>query len=341
MEVAIIGITGYAGTVLYELLTNHPQISQINLYAHNLTQSTPLGKITGQFSFGEQIVYPYDAQQIMENNDVVFFATPAGVTSKLAQPFLKQLFPVIDLSGDFRLNDPKQYEKWYQKPAANEDELKSAYYGLADLQNNDDQKYVANPGCYATSILLGLAPLVQNDLIQPDSILIDAKSGFSGAGKKLTTMNHFVNAHDNLQIYKPNQHKHIPEIMQKLKEWNQNVDYIQFMTTVVPMNRGIMSSIYVQIKPKIRFQNIQDAFKTCYQNSPFVFTTPNLPTVKEVVGTNECHLGFSYNPKTNYLLVDSVIDNMIKGAAGQAIQNLNQLFHFSITDGLKLTPTLP
>ncbi|MEJ6399907.1 N-acetyl-gamma-glutamyl-phosphate reductase [Nicoliella lavandulae] len=341
MQVAIIGITGYAGMVLYGLLKKHPGIIQINLYQHDLIEPTPLEELAPQYENTNKAVQPYDSAEIIKNNDAVFFATPAGVTSKLAQPFLDADFPVIDLSGDFRLKNGAEYEKWYHKPAADNDELAKSYYGLADLSTNPGKNYIANPGCYATSVLLGLAPLVQSDLIDPDSIVIDAKSGLSGAGKQLSESSHFIQSNENLQIYKPNEHKHIPEIMAQLKQWNPKVDHIQFMTTLVPINRGIMSSIYVKVKPGVTEAMIKEHFENVYHSSKFVKIYNHLPTIKGVVGTNECHIGLSYNPTTHYLLVDSVIDNMIKGAAGQAIQNFNQLFAFDADFGLQLNPVLP
>ncbi|MHA8137710.1 N-acetyl-gamma-glutamyl-phosphate reductase [Lactobacillaceae bacterium Scapto_B20] len=342
MNVAIIGITGYAGMVLYGLLKNHPGVMNINLYQHDLEAPIPLQEVAPQFSSDHKMVLPYDSQTIINDNHAVFFATPAGVTSKLAKPFIDAEFPVIDLSGDFRLKDGKEYEDWYNKPAAPADELKQAYYGLADLADNPGKNYVANPGCYATSILLGLAPLIQADMVDLDNIIIDSKSGLSGAGKQLTASSHFIQAQDNLQIYKPNQHKHIPEIMAMLKQWNPKIDHIQFMTTLVPINRGIMSSIYVKVKPGIDEEMIKEQFDKVYHHDPFVKVMDDqLPSVKNVVGTNECHIGINYNPVTNYLLIDSVIDNMIKGAAGQAIQNFNQLFAFEADFGLKLNPVLP
>ncbi|WP_395320280.1 N-acetyl-gamma-glutamyl-phosphate reductase [Fructilactobacillus frigidiflavus] len=342
MKVAVVGITGYSGMVLYQLLKQHSEVSEINFYQHDLTEPLPISEVVENFSTDEHLLLPYDSQTIMADNQVVFFATSAGVTANLAQPFLEADFPVIDLSGDFRLQDGKQYESWYHKPAVSPELLQQAYYGLADLDENPGKNYVANPGCYATATLLGLAPLVANDLIDLDSIIVDAKSGFSGAGKKLSNLTHFVQAHDNLQIYKANQHQHIPEIMAKLQQWNDKVQHIQFMTTLVPINRGIMSSIYVKVKAGVTFNQIKQQFETTYGNSPFVqVMTDHLPTLKSVVGTNNCQIGLAYNPVTGYLLIDSVIDNMIKGAAGQAIQNFNQLFKFKNNTGLNLSPVLP
>ncbi|CAK8054732.1 N-acetyl-gamma-glutamyl-phosphate reductase [Eupransor demetentiae] len=339
MKVALTGITGYAGLQLYYLLSQHPKVEAIQIYQHDLEKPEHVAKLNPRLSEVTALAKPYDSGAIMEENDVLFLATPAGVSSHWAQPYLAANFPVIDLSGDFRLKNPAQYEKWYQKDAASKDALAQAYYGLADLKENPGQHYVANPGCYPTATLLGLAPLVKQNLIEVDSILVDAKSGLTGAGKALKKANHFVQANENLQVYKPNQHQHIPEILQMLQSWNPDVKQLQFMTTLVPVDRGIMASIYVKVKAGITEEKLEQAFREQYANAPFVFIQEEgLPDLKSVVGTNNCRIGLAYNPETKYLLVVSVIDNMLKGASGQAVQNFNQLFDFSSTAGLHLQP---
>ncbi|WEV54686.1 N-acetyl-gamma-glutamyl-phosphate reductase [Leuconostocaceae bacterium ESL0723] len=341
MNVALTGITGYAGMQLYNLLKNHPQVDQINVYQHDLKEAIDLAQLNPKLGTTDQEAYPYNAQAVMNHNQVIFFATPAGVTAELATPYLAANFPVIDLSGDFRLPDPKDYENWYHKTPAQAEELEQAYYGLADLEHNPGKTYVANPGCYATATLLGLAPAVQDGLIEPDSIIVDAKSGLSGAGKSLTPSSHFVQANENLQVYKANEHKHIPEILNTLQGWNNEVPYLQFMTTLVPMDKGILASIYAKVKPGYDEEDLIEHYQDTYADSPFVTVfNEGLPDVKSVVNTNDCKIGLAYNPVTNTVLIVSVIDNMLKGAAGQAVQNFNQLFDFDITDGLHFAPTL-
>ncbi|GAF37796.1 N-acetyl-gamma-glutamyl-phosphate reductase [Lentilactobacillus farraginis] len=341
MQAALVGVTGYAGMVLYQLLKGHPNIKKINIYDHKLTAPADLASVAPVFKYENVQVQPYEPSQIMAANDVVFFATSAGVTAKASQPFLDNHFPVIDLSGDLRLNTRDQYEKWYHKPAAPEKSLQQAHYGLAEFESVKGQTYVANPGCYATATLLGLAPLVQKQLIDVNSIIVDAKSGTSGAGKKLSASTHFTEANDNLQIYKPNQHQHIPEIVQELQKWDQHVSTIQFMTTLIPVTRGIMSTIYARVNAGVNQAQLEQAYHHSYDQQPFVhFTDTELPTIKQVVGTNNCDIGLAYNPETKIVMIDSVIDNMLKGAAGQAVQNLNQMFDYPETAGLALQPAL-
>lgn len=341
MKVALIGITGYGGMVLYQMLKTHPGIDQVDLYARHLSGPTPLNQLVPNL-FDGQPVYPYDSQKILANDGAVFFATPAGVTKTAARPYLTAHFPVIDLSGDYRLKNGATYEKWYhQSPAATAD-LKVAHYGLTDFCDATDENLIANPGCYATATLLGLAPLIIDQLIDLDTIVVDAKSGTSGAGKKPTSSTHFTQVNENAQLYNVNHHKHIPEIVQQLQAWDPAVDAIQFSTTLLPITRGILATIYAKPKPGVNKDQVVAAFKQTYATDPFVrYTGENLPTIKQVVGTNYCDLGVLFNERANTIMVASVIDNLIKGAGGQAIQNFNQRFNFAPTAGLPTAPLMP
>lgn len=341
MNVALVGVTVYSGIVLYQLLQQHPEVATVRLFGHPDSQPQPLMEAVPNFVADQTLIEPLDTATVMASCDVIFFATSAGVTTELAGPFIEADFPVIDLSGDYRLQDPQTFTKWYHKPAPATAALQNSHYGLVEFANAAGHNYIANPGCYATATLLGLAPLVQQQLIDPASIIVDAKSGTSGAGKKLAASTHFSQTDENLQLYKVNQHQHIPEIMQQLKIWNANVPAIQFTTTLLPIVRGIMDTIYA--KSEATAEQLQAAFTATYADSPFVRVLPagQLPTLKEVVGTNYCDLGISYNPVTHTVLVVSVIDNLVKGAAGQAVQNFNQYFGFSATAGLQLTAVMP
>ncbi|MDT3392311.1 MAG: N-acetyl-gamma-glutamyl-phosphate reductase [Bacillota bacterium] len=341
MNVALVGVTGYSGMVLYQLLQQHPEVTTVRLFGHPDSQPQPLMEAVPNFVADQTLIEPLDTATVMASCDVIFFATSAGVTTELAGPFIEADFPVIDLSGDYRLQDPQTFTKWYHKPAPATAALQNSHYGLVEFANAAGHNYIANPGCYATATLLGLAPLVQQQLIDPASIIVDAKSGTSGAGKKLAASTHFSQTDENLQLYKVNQHQHIPEIMQQLKIWNANVPAIQFTTTLLPIVRGIMDTIYA--KSEATAEQLQAAFTATYADSPFVRVLPagQLPTLKEVVGTNYCDLGISYNPVTHTVLVISVIDNLVKGAAGQAVQNFNQHFGYDATAGLQLATVLP
>lgn len=338
MDVAILGVSGYSGSVLYKLLQEHPKVNKVNLYSRHPNRY--LHTTISAFKNQPDLLKPYDPQEIMATNDLLFLATPAGVSSQLALDFLAANFPVIDLSGDMRLKDPLSYEKWYQKKAAPKEALAQVTYGLAEFEKVG--KYIANPGCYATATLLALAPLVKEDIIKPNSIIVDAKSGLSGAGKKLSTNSHYAYINENAVTYKVNKHQHIPEIMQELTKWNPSIGPIQFTTTLIPITRGIMVSAYVELKEALTQVKLEAIFKNCYQDCPWVrFSGKELPMIKDVSHSNYCDIGLVYNSLTNKVLVVSVIDNLLKGASGQAIQNFNKLYGFDEMLGLPALPAWP
>ncbi|GFH40877.1 N-acetyl-gamma-glutamyl-phosphate reductase [Lactococcus insecticola] len=343
-KIAIVGISGYSGLELLRLLHGHSEVEIDGVYGTS-NIGTSLTSIFPKLAFFPEYasltIKAFSASEIMATSDLVFFATPAGIASELARELILADFPVIDLSGDFRLQDVNQYEKWYKKSAIHSDLLSKADYLLADF-DTPQQNYISNPGCYATGTLLSLAPLYQSkvDLIAYDSVIVDAKSGLSGAGKKLTDSSHFVNVNENVSMYKLNQHQHIPEIFNKLKSWQNQTLPIQFTTSLIPVNRGIFVSSYAKLAKNITFEQVVSAYHELYDDKYFVrvFDQGHLPDLHQVVGTNFTDIGLDYNPLTNTLTVVTVIDNLVKGAAGQAIQNMNHFFGFDEKAGLDLVP---
>lgn len=334
-KIAIVGITGYSGLELFSLLANHPEVEVTKVCATS-NIGAKLSDIVPMYAgLTDLTISEFEPNAVIAECDAVFFATSAGVAKGLAVPLIKANFPVIDLSGDFRLQNPVQYEKWYKNTAVKNEYLSKANYNLADL-GKASGSYISNPGCYATATLLALAPLVKNNLIELDSIIVDAKSGLTGAGKKLTDSSHFVNVADNMSMYKVNEHQHIPEIAQQLHAWNPDFNALQFTTSLLPVNRGIFASVYVKLTED--FSKVEQAYHELYDAKTFVRVRQGLPQVADVTYTNFCDIGFAYNPMTNVLTVVSVIDNLVKGAAGQAIQNFNQLFDFDETLGLNAFP---
>ncbi|MGT2907100.1 N-acetyl-gamma-glutamyl-phosphate reductase [Streptococcus dentiloxodontae] len=337
MKISIVGITGYSGLELVKILNNHKKIEIVSIHA-----TKEIGRRLSE-------LYPYllgicdlkienfDAQAIMNQSDLVFFATPSGIASQLAQPFVEAGFPVIDLSGDHRL-PAACYEKWYKKTPAAKSSLNKFTYGLAEFADLTGKKFIANPGCYATAAELALIPLVKAQAIELNSIIVDAKSGLTGAGKALSDSSHFVNVHDNYVTYKLNHHQHIPEIVQELKLFDDNLEYFQFSTSLLPVNRGIMATVYAKLKTGVSEADIAAAFEQAYANKPFVRLQKELPELHNVIGSNFTDIGFAYNEKTNVLTVISVIDNLIKGAAGQAVQNLNLMQGWAETEGFPMAP---
>ncbi len=337
MKVAIVGITGYSGLELIKLLNNHKNVEVASIHA-----TKEIGKrLSDLYPYLQNIcdleIEVFDSQKIMENTDLVIFATPSGIASKLAQDFVSADFPVIDISGDHRL-PADTYEKWYKKEATFQEVLDKFTYSLAEFSDIKGKKFISNPGCYATATELALIPLLKAQVIDLDSIIVDAKSGLTGAGKGLSDSSHFVNVHDNYVTYKLNQHQHIPEIVQELKLFDVQLEHIQFSTSLIPVNRGIMATAYVKLKKSLSEKEILAFYQDCYAEKPFVRIQKHLPDLHNVVGSNYTDIGFSYNEVTNILTVVSVIDNLVKGAAGQAVQNLNLMFGFDETEGLLSSP---
>ncbi|BCB39182.1 N-acetyl-gamma-glutamyl-phosphate reductase [Bacillus cereus] len=342
MKVAIIGATGYGGIELIRLLEQHPYFSIASL--HSFSQ---VGEcITNVYPHFQNVLVhtlqEIDVEEIGKEAEIVFLATPAGVSAELTPKLLAVGLKVIDLSGDFRMKDPFIYEQWYKRAAAKEGVLREAVYGLSEWKRSEIQKanLIANPGCFATAALLAVLPLVRSGIIEEDSIIIDAKSGVSGAGKTPTTMTHFPELYDNLRIYKVNEHQHVPEIEQMLTEWNRETKPITFSTHLLPISRGIMVTLYAKVKREMEIEQLQQLYEEAYEQSAFVRIRMQgeFPSPKEVRGSNYCDMGIAYDERTGRVTVVSVIDNMMKGAAGQAIQNANIVAGLEETTGLQHMP---
>lgn len=342
MKVAIIGATGYGGIELIRLLEQHPYFSIASL--HSFSQ---VGEcITNVYPHFQNVLVhtlqEIDVEEIGKEAEIVFLATPAGVSAELTPKLLAVGLKVIDLSGDFRMKDPFIYEQWYKRAAAKEGVLREAIYGLSEWKRSEIQKanLIANPGCFATAALLAILPLVRSGIIEEDSIIIDAKSGVSGAGKTPTTMTHFPELYDNLRIYKVNEHQHVPEIEQMLAEWNRETKAITFSTHLIPISRGIMVTLYAKVKREMEIEELQKLYEETYEQSAFVRIRMQgeFPSPKEVRGSNYCDMGIAYDERTGRVTIVSVIDNMMKGAAGQAIQNANIIAGLEETTGLQYMP---
>ncbi|MES5892586.1 MULTISPECIES: N-acetyl-gamma-glutamyl-phosphate reductase [Bacillus cereus group] len=345
MKVAIIGATGYGGIELIRLLEQHPYFSIASLHSFSQVGECIANAYPHLRNVLVHKLQEIDVGEIRKVAEVVFLATPAGVSAELAPQLLEVGLKVIDLSGDFRMIDPSSYEMWYKRPAAEAEILRKAVYGLSEWKSPEIQNanLIANPGCFATAALLAIAPLVRSGMIEEDSIIIDAKSGVSGAGKTPTTMTHFPELYDNLHIYKVNQHQHVPEIEQMLVEWNDKAKPITFSTHLIPISRGIMVTLYAKVKQEIKMQQLQKLYEETYRNSAFIRirSQGEFPSPKEVRGSNYCDIGMAYDERTERITIVSVIDNMMKGAAGQAVQNANLLAGLEETTGLQHMPLYP
>ncbi|WP_068777465.1 N-acetyl-gamma-glutamyl-phosphate reductase [Paenibacillus sp. FJAT-26967] len=345
VRAAIVGSTGYGGVELIRLLLNHPQV-MITSVISSSSAGAPISEGFPHLNaIMQESLDAVDIPLIASKADVVFLATPAGVAAKLAPDMLEAGLKVIDLSGDFRLKTPELYTQWYKRDGAPQEDLDKAVFGLCEVYGDQVQgvNFVSNPGCYPTATLLGLVPAVKAGWIDPSTIIVDAKSGVSGGGRGLSLGAHYAEANENFSAYKLNRHQHIPEIEQVLSDAAGQPVTMTFSTHLVPMTRGIMATCYAQLRGEHDAQAFIDLYRQYYEGRKFVRIREQgkLPATKEVWGSNYCDIGFAVDERTNRVTVISVIDNVVKGAAGQAIQNLNLMMGWDETAGLNFTPVYP
>lgn len=345
MKAAIIGATGYGGAELIRILHRHPHVSVHSVHATSLIGESLADNYAHMQSFLEKDIEPVNIDKISQEVDVVFTATPSGVSAKMAEQFITEGVKVIDLSGDFRIKNGKVYQEWYGIEPAKSGLVDQAVYGLTEWVEEDLSKVnlISNPGCYPTSALLGLAPVVKSGLIDLNSIIIDAKTGVSGAGKGLSQATHYSETNDNFKVYKINEHQHTPEIEEKIQSWDAGLDYITFTPHLAPMTRGIMSTMYMTATKKVTEDQLIELYNEMYKDDYFVRIRKkgDYPTTKDVSGSNFCDISITYDERTNRITIISVIDNLVKGASGQAVQNMNKLFGFEEKAGIDFMPLFP
>ncbi len=345
MKVAVIGGTGYGAVELIRLLHNHPVVDLETVVSHSSVGSQLYETYPHLTNVIETPLEVLDIEKLSEKVQVLFFATPSGISKDLVPKFIENEITCIDLSGDFRLKSSETYEKWYHQPAADGKYLEKAVYGLSEINPDEikNAKLIANPGCYPTATLLALIPALQHGIIQQQSIIIDAKSGVSGAGRGLSLGTHYGEVNENLKAYKLGAHQHIPEIEQTLHQACGYTSNVTFSTHLVPMTRGIMCTIYADLAEKISTKDVVRIYKEFYLDHPFVRIRESgvLPATKEVYGSNFCDIGFHADERTGKLTIVSVIDNLVKGASGQAIQNLNLMNGWDVRTGLLSVPVYP
>ena len=336
INVGIVGISGYSGGLLLERLLNHSNVRVTYVSANNTT-----GKVTaiwprlkGQTKL---VCNKYNVKEAAENCSLIFLAVPHTVSQKITPELLKHGLKVIDLSGDFRLDTAAQYKKWYKVKHEASGLLKKAVYGLPELHREEIKKsdFIANPGCYPTAAILGLAPLVTNHGKSIKSVIIDAKSGVSGAGKKAAVELLANEIKENFKAYKVLNHQHAPEIDLYLSKLNK-LTPINFVPHLLPIKQGILETIYVQLNKKVTLKNIHTLYKRFYKTEKFVrvATLGKQVEIKNVVNTNYCDIALSLSEDRQLLVITSVIDNLMKGASSQAIQNMNIMNNFKETEGI-------
>jgi len=338
LNCAVLGATGYAGIELTRLLLAHPN-AQLSILTTRQEKPIALRELLPSAPKNVALkIVPYSFDEVKKKADVVFLCLPHTEAMATADQFLNARKVVIDLSADFRLKDPRSYSEWYSVEHAFPEHLKLAVYGLSELNRAKIKKasLIANPGCYPTGPLLALVPLLKKKLIDSDSIIINAASGVSGAGKKLVAATHYCEVTENFNAYKVNKHQHIPEIEQSLSDAVGRKVAVTFIPHLLPLSRGILATIYVVLSSQVTEAMIGKVLETAYAKDPFIRIRKDgqFPSLKDVRNTNFCDIGFSVDHRTGRLVLFSAIDNLIKGAAGQAVQNMNIRFGFPEEAGL-------
>lgn len=344
IKVGIIGASGYTGVELARILANHPGV-EITVVTSRRHQGLPLSALYPNLKgIVDLACVDAEAGAVAGAADLFFTAVPHQTAMAIVPTLLDAGRKVIDLSADFRIHDSSVYEQWYQPHTAPE-LLGEAVYGLPELHRTEIRKarLIANPGCYPTSIILGLAPLLKARAIDPDTVIADSKSGTSGAGRTVQQSTLFCEVADGFKAYKVASHRHTPEIEQELGKLCGRPVAISFTPHLVPMSRGIFSTIYASLKSSLSSEEATDLFLEYYRDEPFVrICDPGtLPATPHVRGGNFCDLACKVDHRTGRIIVLAAIDNLVKGAAGQAVQNMNLLLGLPENQGLGIVPLFP
>jgi N-acetyl-gamma-glutamyl-phosphate reductase len=341
IRVGVVGATGYAGAELVRILSGHPDVKLAILTSRKYKGK----KYDGIYPSMAGSVYltceEFDADNVCERADVIFVALPHKLPMEIIPGLIRREKKVIDLSADFRFNDAAKYEKYYQKHTA-KDLLERAVYGLSEIYHEKikNADLIGNPGCYPTSVLLPLIPILKRNLIDLNTIVADSKSGVSGAGRSLSLTTHFCETNESFKAYKVGVHRHNPEMEEILSlESGQDVN-ITFVPHLVPITRGMLTTIYANLLKGVSYDEIKNCLTSFYSGSPFIRICSEgmFPDTLYVRGTNYCDIGFKLDLRNNRLILISAIDNLVKGAAGQAVQNMNIMYGLDEKKGLMNVP---
>ena len=342
IRVGIVGGTGYTGSELLRLLVRHPQVSLVAITSRG-EAGTDVTKLFAHLRGHLDLKFTEPDLDLLGGCDLVFFATPNGTAMKLVPELLKGGTRVIDLAADFRLKDKEQWEHWYGMPHACPDLLEEAVYGLPEINREAirSARLIANPGCYPTAVTLGFLPLLEAGLVDPDWLVADAKSGVSGAGRKASVGILMAETGESFKAYAVGGHRHLPEISQNLSPYAGGKLGLTFVPHLVPMIRGIEATLYARLDDP--GADLQSLFEECYAAEPFVDVLPtgSHPETRSVRGSNYCRIAVDEPLGAGTVVVQSVIDNLVKGAAGQAIQNMNLMFGLDEAAALADVALLP
>ncbi|MBR5577469.1 MAG: N-acetyl-gamma-glutamyl-phosphate reductase [Lachnospiraceae bacterium] len=350
IKVGIVGATGYAGAELVRILMGHKD-AEIVWYGSKSYIDKAYASVYGNmFTIVEDICKDDNLKEMAKQVDVIFTATPQGFLASLLTEELLEQVKIIDLSADFRIKDVDVYEEWYEIKHQSPEFLEEAVYGLCELNREKIRtaRLIANPGCYPTCSFLSIYPLAKAGVIESEGIVIDAKSGTSGAGRGAKLENLYCEVNENIKAYKVASHRHTPEIEQQLSEAFGSPVYLNFTPHLVPMNRGILITAYANLKKKedgtyYNTEELKEILNKCYENEPFVrvLKGSTAPETKWVEGSNFVDVNVVADPRTGKVIMLGAMDNLVKGAAGQAVQNMNIMFGLKEDTGLQLVPIFP
>ncbi|SMB90742.1 N-acetyl-gamma-glutamyl-phosphate reductase [Desulfonispora thiosulfatigenes DSM 11270] len=344
IKASIIGATGYTGQELVKMLSGHPHIEIVGLGSKSYAGEN-FSKIYPHFRGIDLICENPENDEIIDKADIIFLALPHGLSVPYVKKALEKGKKVVDLGADFRIKDRDIYQSWYKTQGPEEDLLEKAVYGLCEINKEKiaGAQIVANPGCYPTTILLALIPLLQKGAIKKQNIIIDSKSGVSGAGRSLSLNTHLCETNEDLKAYGLPLHRHIPEMEQELSLNAEEEINITFTPHLIPMTRGMLSTIYLELEEGFTGEKVHSLLKEFYKDKHFVriIGEGESPHTKWVSGSNYCDIGIFSDPRNNRITILSAIDNLIKGASGQAIQNMNIMFGLDEKAGLPLWGMYP
>ena len=345
IKVGIIGATGYAGSELVRILLGHKDV-EIKWYGSRSYIDKKYASIYQNFFQLVDANCMDDNMEVLADQvDVIFTATPQGLCASLVNEEILSKVKIIDLSADFRIKDVKVYEEWYKLEHKSPQFIEEAVYGLCEINREDVKKarLVANPGCYTTCSILTCYPLVKEGIIDPNTIIVDAKSDTSGAGRGAKVDNLFCEVNENMKAYGVATHRHTPEIEEQLGYACGEKITINFTPHLVPMNRGILATAYASLKKDVTYEEVKAIYDKYYADEKFVRVLEKdvCPQTKWVEGSNYVDVNFKIDPRTNRIIMMGAIDNLVKGAAGQAVQNMNLMFGLKESEGLELVPMFP
>jgi N-acetyl-gamma-glutamyl-phosphate reductase len=343
-KVGIIGATGYTGIELLRLLLRHPEVEVTALTSQKYA-GLPIDQVFPSVMKGLQLkCEELNIDQVSKKADFIFTAVPHKTAMETVPLFVEKGKRVVDLSADFRFKDPKVYERWYQKHTCPE-LLEQSVYGLPELHREKIRKarIVGNPGCYPTGALIGLIPLVTKGMISYETIVVDSKSGVSGAGRDVVLGSLFCEVNEGVKAYNIYKHRHLPEIEGELSQLAQKRIVVNFVPHLIPMDRGILTTLYVNFNRTVRGEDVVNVFGECYGKEPFVRLYPKekVPNTKDVRGSNYCDIGIVVDESGRRGVIVTAIDNLVKGASGEAVQNMNIMLGYPETMGLDLVPLTP